>query len=104
MSVAAGVPDELFWRSTKEEVGALLREIGERRKADHEALRFNAGIIAAAVYNNNANRKRSNRTIRASEFMPPKPRKVDHSEFYAMMSGWAKSHNATVKDKRGPAA
>lgn len=67
-AVAAGIPDELFWRCDIEELVLLLRAIHERDAAIERAANMRAGLIAAVIVNTNPYRKRGAPTVKPADF------------------------------------
>lgn len=92
--MAAGIADEVFWRSTPAETMALLEAIRERRETEQRAENMRAGLIAAAVYNNNPRRKRGAKPVRPSDFFKAPPKIVSPEEMEAALDQWMASQNA----------
>lgn len=65
-AIAAGVPDELFWRCTIEDLGLLLRAIHEREAAIQHAANMRAGLVASVLVN--IHRKRGAPTVKPQDF------------------------------------
>ena len=65
--MAAGVPDELYWRSTPAEVGFLLAALVARESRREHSAALRAGLVASAIYN--VNRKPGTRTLKPSDFV-----------------------------------
>lgn len=89
----AGVPEDLFWRSSPQELQALFTA---RKERDRESY-LRAGLIAATVVN--VNRKPGSRLIQPSDFLVEPPRPEDYmsvEEATAFMDNWATTTNQDV--------
>ena len=92
-AVASGIPDELFWKLTPVEVGALMDDLVdiESRREKNAALR--AGLVASAVYN--VHRPKNMKALKASDFVKEEKKaeltaKQERDWWYA----WAQDQNA----------
>lgn len=56
--VAAGIPDDLYWRLTPPEIAALLDAIHEREKKQNRHGILRAGLVAATIENTNPYRRK----------------------------------------------
>jgi hypothetical protein len=92
--VAAGIPDELYWRSTPVEVRALLEAIAEQEAARQKSDTFRAGIVASAVYN--VNLKKGAKQIKPTDFLPKEAKAVPVEEAEKVMLAWARSSGVRV--------
>lgn len=90
-SVAAGVSDDLFWRSTPVELEELLYQIGEREKRLQIAATERAGLIASMVYN--VNRRKGRRALKPSDFVKREPRRLTPEEWERELDGWMRATN-----------
>lgn len=63
--IAAGIPDELFRRSTPQEMELVMHAVAERDRAAN----MRAALITAAVINSNPFRKKSARTVSPYDFI-----------------------------------
>ncbi len=89
-AIAAGIPDEVFWKLTPLEFKAVL----DRREAEERAKYMRAGLIAATIVN--VNRRQGAAIVNAEDFFnfPPKPEDyMSIEEATATMDAWAKTHN-----------
>lgn len=89
-AIIAGIPEDVFWRSSPQELEALFRA---RREKDREAY-LRAGLVAATIVN--VNRRRGARLVQPSDFIVEPPRPEDYmgvEEAVAMMDAWANSTN-----------
>lgn len=91
--VAAGIPDEVYWRSTPEELTALLEELDKRETRLKREADLRAGLIAAELHNTQPFRRPGARRLRPSDFIREPPKKLSPEEVYKAMSSWAKSVN-----------
>lgn len=93
MWIAAGLSDEVYWRLTYEEVGAVLKQRQEEAKrAD-----LRAGVIAATVAN--VHRSKGQRAFQPQDFlMVSRERQyMTPQEGARTMQRWAKSVNKNFK-------
>lgn len=67
-SVAAGIPDELFWDLTLPETEDLLVELAGRDRALRRERNMRAGVIAATIVNTTP--RRSRRIFEWTDFFP----------------------------------
>lgn len=97
--MAAGVPDELYWRSTPVEVGALLDAMDERESRQERAAILRAGLVASAVYN--VHRKKGKPAVKPQDFIRKqhKVQVVKPSELRAKLAAFADAHNARERAK-----
>lgn len=89
-AIAAGVPNELFWEITPQELAEILKQKREQERAAY----LRAGLVAATIVN--VNRKRGSRMVQPSDFIRELPRDedfMDVEEAVAMMDRWAKTTN-----------
>lgn len=95
--MAAGVPDDLYWRSTPAEVGALLDEIVERESRQERAASLRAGLVTSAIYN--VNRKRGTAAYKPSDFVAKagKDRVLSPSDLAKAFDAFTEDHNRKVK-------
>ena len=95
-SVAAGIPDDLYWQCTPPERQALLEALAQREERRERSATLRAGLVAAAVYN--VHRKKGAKAIKPQDFVrqEKKTEIVSPEEFARRMSAWADSHNAKV--------
>lgn len=91
-SVAAGVPDDLYWHLTPADTRVLIEELGERRKADQDAANLRAGVVAATIAN--IWRKKGSRAIRPQDFFRRR-KPMSAGNFRTMMLTWAKDMQAS---------
>lgn len=101
--MANGIPEDLFWRLTPVELGALLHEMGERESRREYQRALLAGLIAAEVRNTMRSRN-TDRVWKAQDFVrQPKPkaeeRPLTGGETRAFLKGWAMRVNAAQKAK-----
>lgn len=82
----------MFWRSTPHEVSLLLREIGERRREEHRAAQYRAGIVAATIAN--VHKKRGARASQPHDFLPEEPKALAPEQMRALFDAWAQNRNA----------
>jgi hypothetical protein len=80
-SVASGIPDELFWRLTPVEAGALINQLVELESRRERAARLRAGLIAATIMNTTPRRKGDHKVYQPTDFW--KDRKVSNVEIVA---------------------
>lgn len=99
MAIAAGIPDELFWRSTLGELEEILA-----RKMEQERARYmRAALVAATIVN--VNRRKGSRLVRPSDFIRVRPRPEDYmspEQAAKFMMRWASEQNAAVADRKLP--
>ena len=97
--MAAGVPDELYWRSTPVEVGSLLTALVARESRREHSAALRAGLVASAIYN--VNRKPGTRALKPSDFVRERKgiEPVQHitpAEFIQRAVAFAAAHNARL--------
>lgn len=95
-----GVPDELFWRSTPNEVTALVEEILELRRASERANNRRAGLVAASIYNVRRTEK-SDPLVHPDDFFRDRdqdeePERMDPMEAVQHFTAWAQGRNQSV--------
>lgn len=93
MAIAAGLPDELFWDSTIQEV----EEVLARRREQDRAEWTRAGMVAATIVN--VHRPKGRPAVKPSDFFQERraPRESDYmsvEESIRAMDAWAKSTQA----------
>ena len=99
--MACGVPDDLYWRSTPVEAGALLDELVELE----ERREYNAAVRAALVakeIRNTTRQKRTDKVWRIEDFVrsPKKQtRVVSPKEMRDWLMMLAVTHNASIKTR-----
>ena len=99
--MACGVPDELYWRSTPVEVGALLDELVEVEGRRERNAAYRAALIAAEV-KNTLRSKYSDKYWRPEDFMRDEPKQtriVSPKEMRDWLVMLAVTHNASVQPK-----
>jgi hypothetical protein len=84
--IAAGVPEDLYWRSTPYEVRMLIRALHDRRKQEDRAATLRAGMIAAAVYN--VHRRKGARPVKPTDFVREERKVVDPDTMVEILDGW----------------
>lgn len=89
-AVAAGIPDELFWRSTPAEIAALFRAINERESALQRAANLRSGLVAAVLVN--IHRKRGKPPVGPEDFFrDPKTERMTIEEAQQFMLSLARA-------------
>jgi hypothetical protein len=99
-SVACGVPDEVYWRSTPTEAGALLDELVDLEARRERNAMLRAGLVAAAVYN--VHRKAGSRAFRAEDFVRKEreeAQEVTPAQMRAWLLSWAERQNRRLRRK-----
>lgn len=84
-ALAAGVPDEVFWRSTPAETQRLVKELTERERQSYRHIDLLAGLIASSVYNASGRVKRK---VRPTDFFR-EPEKDTPENLRAALVKWA---------------
>ena len=92
-AVAVGIPDELFWRLTRGEVMAVLKEVAQR---DRQA-NLRAGLIAATIVN--VNRKKGTRMLKPEDFLKSPREYMSVEEGTQFMDRWARGINKAGVDE-----
>ncbi len=72
--MAVGVPDELYWRLTPVETGALLDELISLERDRQRADTYRAAFVVAEMWNTKRT-KRSDRVWKADDFLEDRPGK-----------------------------
>lgn len=91
--MASGVPDELYWRSTPLEVGALLDQIVDLESRRERAAALRAGLVASAVYN--VHRRKGAKALKPSDFVAgPQGDEPSPAEFKARLKAFAATFSA----------
>lgn len=88
--MAAGIPNELFWALTYQEVGAWLKQ----RAAYERSANLRAGLVAATIAN--VHRRPGSPVVKASDFIRAPRKASDYmspKEAATFMQGWAQSVN-----------
>jgi hypothetical protein len=98
--VAAGIPDDLYWRSTPVETGALLTALIERQSRQEHAAALRAGLVAAEI-RNTMRQKSSDKVWQPHHFVRERrpvdqPRIVSREEFIQQAVAFATAHNARL--------
>lgn len=99
--IICGIPNELYWELTPEEVDALFRVKSKYDRALHEAAILRAGLVAATIVN--VHRKKGARMVHPHDFLKRPRREKDYmspEEGRAFMARWAAGIN---EDQRGGA-
>jgi len=78
------------------EIEAVLRQ----KTAQVRAANMRAGLIAAAVYNNNPYRRKGSRVFRAADFLEEPSTRLDASEAVAFMDRWTTQQNKVAAKQR----
>lgn len=94
-AIASGIPNELYWSCTPQEIGALLDAVRDRER--HATLR--AALVAATIVN--VNRKMGARLVQPQDFLLEIPKPEDYmsiEEAQGSMDSWAKSANTRFDD------
>ena len=101
-AVAAGIPDDLYWRLTPPEARALLEALGEVEARRERASALRAGLVAAAIYN--AQRaKRSDKVWQPKDFVQEAGEEKSDVQILspkamaARLRAWAEAHNKKVR-------
>lgn len=89
LAIYSGIPNELFWESTLDEVAAVLK----RRTEAERALTLRAGLIAATIIN--VNRKKGAPLVQPHDFLPETEEFLTPEEARAFMDRWAEGQGAT---------
>lgn len=90
--MALGIPDELYWRCTNEELKALVIALQDRDRHRYEAaVLAGGGLAAAATYNVFAGK---GKRWGAADFLPPRPvKEISGEQAYVLLRAWADAHN-----------
>lgn len=91
----AGMPDELFWRSSPQEVEAVL----ERRSEAERGANLRAGLVAAAIVN--VFRKKGSAPSKPSDFIRERRKESDFmtpAQAAKVMDRWAASINRRMNN------
>lgn len=97
MALLVGIPDELYWELTEEEVVAVLKLEAQRQRAAN----LRAGLVAATICNNNPYRKKGARRMKATDFIRGPKRHMSVEEARKFMAGWAGDINKQVAKAKG---
>jgi len=92
-AMAAGVPDEVFWRLTPQELLAMF----ERKREAERAAFLRAGLVAATIVN--VNRRPGTRAVEAADFLQESRRAEDYmnpAEGRRFMDQWVREQNKAV--------
>ncbi|GAF67928.1 unnamed protein product [marine sediment metagenome] len=94
-----GMPNELYWDSTREEVDAVFRQRADYDAAQNKAANLRAGLVAATLIN--IYRKPGARTVKPSDFVVQERQYMSPKEGRTFMDRWAATENAdrTVRGK-----
>jgi hypothetical protein len=95
-AIIAGIPEDLFWRSTPQELDALFER---RREKDREAY-LRVGLIAATIIN--VNRRKGAPMVQPGDFFLEKPREEDYmdvAEGQKAIEAWAATTNASLSQQ-----
>jgi hypothetical protein len=100
--VAAGVPDELYWRLTPVETGALLDEIIGREMGRERAASYRAAFLVSELRNVHR-QKRSDRVWTPEDFLKDEAAAgplLGPEHLAGAMDGFAERHNRRVRKAR----
>jgi len=87
-AIIAGIPDELYWELTYEEIGAVLKQFAALERAAN----LRAGLIAAVYVN--MHRRKGKRLIQPAEFLRGGPRThMSVEDARTFMDSWAQGVN-----------
>lgn len=92
-AIIAGIPEDLFWRCSPQELGALFER---RREKDREAY-LRAGLIAATIVN--VQRRKGAALVQPGDFFRARPKEEDYmdvAEAQKAMEAWAAVTNASL--------
>ena len=98
MAMAVGIPHELFWELTIEEVNEVLKRENEKEKSAY----LRAGLIAATIVN--VHRRKGARMVKPSDFIRERPKDEDYMDVATakkVLGRWAKSVNASFAKRKG---
>lgn len=94
--MSVGIPDELYWDLTLEEVLAVLELIGARQRNRERNADLRAGLVAAMIVNTNPYRKKGARLMQPEDFVkgakvPKRHMSVEEAQMF--MDSWAQGVN-----------
>ena len=89
--MAAGIPNDLYWELTLQEVGAVLRRVVEQERAAN----LRAGLIAATIINASPYKPKG-RFVRPTDFLAERQH-MTAEEGQLFMDSWSTAQNADFK-------
>lgn len=90
LAIYSGIPNELFWELTIDEVSEVLK----RRTESERALTLRAGLIAATIIN--VNRKKGAPLVQPHDFLPETEEYMSPEEARAFMDRWAEGQGGSA--------
>ena len=91
-AIIAGIPEDLFWRSSPQELGALFDRVNEKERGKY----LRAGLIAATIVN--VKRRRGAPLVQPGDFFRERVREEDYmdaAKSQKAMDAWAAVTNAS---------
>lgn len=88
--IIAGIPNDLFWDLSLDEILAVSERVTERERAAN----LRAALVAATIAN--VHRKSGSRVIQPRDFLREPARYMTPEEGARALEAWARRHNATV--------
>ena len=92
-----GIPNELYWDSTREEVDAIFAMKLQYDKAQNKAANLRAGLVAATLIN--IHRKKGTPAVKPMDFVVQKRQYMSPKEAVVFMDQWAKNAGSKVREK-----
>jgi hypothetical protein len=99
-AVTAGIPDDVYWELTFEELGEVFKKVMARRRAEARAADLRAGLIAATIVNMFS--KKGTRTFHPQDFVRGEPQYMSNKQARAALGSWAGVINSKKRGLKVP--